>query len=315
MAWAAAIPAAVGAASTLAQSLFGGKDELQAAMMQYKIQKQIADQQYELSTAGQQDARGNITEYIPGRGFVTMPSDATRGLIGASDREERLRLTEDQTRGRYGRERNFARRTGEDALAQTLLRAMQSHSGVVDPDTVTGGLAESGAANINDKANFAKNAIGMQAIRSGMSSGDVTTQIDDKSRNGLRSVLMDARLQGRPEATKQNATTTQTQLGLYNPLASRAANIDDVPFSPNTQNDVLASVLNNQRQTGVAGLGQASAAMARGFDPLSTALGRAKQPNFGAAAGAFGSIIQDLLRDKSGTNSNTGFDREHTGVF
>lgn len=298
-----------GVGATLAQSLFPNRDALTAAMMQMQLQKKIADQQHELATAGTTDGRGNQQTYIPGRGWVTTLSDATRGIVGASDAEERARLTEDQPRARAGRRDNFERRGNEDALARVIMRQMQSGVGRTNADATTGLLAEAGAAGLNNQTDGATNAIAMQQTRSGrVGSGDQLAQLDMKGMTGLRSVLADARLKGGTEATTRNAANDQTMMGQYNTLATRADNVDSIPFAPTTQNDALTAAMTANKQTSAYGLGQSSAALGRGFDPLITALSKQNQPNFGAAIASGGDILSRLFADKkqSGQRDNSG---------
>ena len=71
------------------QSNTNQANQLQLALANYNLQKQQGERQYELATAGRQDARGNKTKYVPGVGWVEDVTPETRDIVKGSDAVQR----------------------------------------------------------------------------------------------------------------------------------------------------------------------------------------------------------------------------------
>ena len=119
----AAVAAGIGAAASLAAAANGmqqGRAGAQAAaannalgVQNYQLQRWIAQQQMEMAQAGQTDARGNRTTYVPGVGWVTTPTELTRQVADAGDRENLQQNTVDAQRSRLMRSLQATRQLRE----------------------------------------------------------------------------------------------------------------------------------------------------------------------------------------------------------
>lgn len=302
----------------MAQSQFNR--QMQLAREQFELQKGIANKQQELATAGSQDARGNKTRYIPGVGWVSEPTDATRNLLARSDAEESARLGPDAARTRRGKEANETSRSNEGALANAYLRQLMSKSGEVTPDQMQSRIADVMLSDIQERGNEAKNAIGLQSLRSGTSS-NLADDIDKLTTGGVRTALARARMDAPTAARENNEGVRGALLNAYNLMGSRAANVEDAPFQPTNVDSTSTGLLNRSMTLGPYGLsgasgaigkgaGDASTMMGRGFDALSGAFGqnRKNQFDYGAMFGGLGEAVENFMRRRNQTSTGTNPD-------
>lgn len=309
--------AATGLASA-GLTLFGQMQQqkqaaVQAALMQRQLnqQQRIADQQMELQTAGTRTARGDTTRYVPGVGWIEELSPGSRLLQGASDKEQLLRNTEDANRSREGRRQNFARRQEESSAADTLLREYRGVQGRSRAG-VEGALAERNLAAVQDPLDSTRQAVQMQALRSGSGAANVLDALSQRGRLGTRSALAEARVQAPQVYEDEQSSRKSNTLNQYNTLATRASNTDDVPFEASNIADNLDLGAARSRALAPQFGGVASAALARGGAGVLDALQRQTQPNYGAAAFGVGSSLSGLYnalfnrKDQLDTNRTVG---------
>lgn len=295
-------------------SLFGGGQNaaayLQAVMAQRQmaLQREIADRQMELATAGSRNARGDSIRYVPGVGWVENLSPQSAAMQGASDAEAMQRYNVDLPRAREGRTMNFARRLDESSAANTALnnyRNVQGRSG----DAILNALIERNSAAALDPLNRYNNAVQLSALRTNSSAAQPVAEANRQGAAGLRTAIAEARLAAPAMANEERSGVKGDNLNQYNLLATRASNIDDVPFESSNLASNLSSSADRARAAAPAALYGASTSLARGGGPMIEAAGRFSSPNWGLFAGGVGQSVANLYSafDDRRQNKNTGW--------
>lgn len=259
----------------------------EAADRERFMQMLMADRQYRQQTAPTTNARGDRTEYIPGLGWITTPSDASRGLIEASDAEQRRRLVEDPARMRRGQEENERNRLQEGNQADAFLQQLQNPD-TIDRSALRDILYSRAVAGGNEGFDRAQEQASTSAARRGLPTADIVSQIAGQRADMRAQAGMDSELQARSAVETLQNQDQQNNANLYNLFATRAANTDNVSFQPTNISNELSAGLGAQRGgASNAGLAAVSAAGRPG--------GRYQQiqPNFGNAL-AVGSSFDAL---------------------
>lgn len=243
------------------------------AFKDYYFRKMLAERQLEMAQAGQRDARGNTIQYVPGMGWIETPSDTTRGLISASDAEERRRLTEDAIRRRLIEGNQFSRQLQEGADADALRSGMDVNRRPMD--AIRASLANRYVSEAMVPVEQAASRNGMDSLR-----GTRTNAPGIPTNALVRAALARASADAPIEFESQNTARDSGRMQLYNTLASRATTPIGQPAAPTTVDDSLLEALsrrigsaasvgyagygmrapevrgiNDQRGTAVAGLG------------------------------------------------------------
>lgn len=256
------------------------------------MQQLLAREYQQMAQAGNTNARGDRTEYIPGVGWVTTPSAATAGLISASDAEQRARLTSDSVTRRRGLQENESRRIREGQAADVFLQQLMQQ-----PDysmqSLRDELLNRVVTDTNKAFDRTADRIGTQALRSGASNaGDIMRSLNAQRADAVRSAGAGAISDARQLFEQLETARTGRAGNLYNLLASRASNFDDVPFQPSNVNDSLQAFQTGQRGNA---LGMAGTVMTG----MSAPGGRIQQinPNFSSAnfIGGAGSNIGGMI--------------------
>lgn len=313
----------MGANSNAAQMAMAQRQfnqQLAMAEKQYQLQKDIADKQQEMATAGSRDARGNQTRYIPGVGWVTDPTAQTKALLNASDAEEMQRLGVDAARVRRGKQANEGTRAREAGIADAYRRQLESKSGEITPEQSQSRIADVMLSDIAERGNEAKNAIGLQAMRSGTTS-NIASDIDKLATSGVRTALARSRMDAPIQANEQNQAVRNALLNSYNLMATRAGNSEDMGFQPTNVEAVPAAMMSRNLTMGPYGLQGASGSISRGAGDASTMMARGygamdqgyntfrkNQPDYGLMISGLGEGLENLLKrwnNSSGVGSDT----------
>lgn len=271
------------------------------AQQNYLLQKRIADQQYELSTAGRRDARGNYTHYIPGRGWVTDLTPGTEGLIKASDAGQRNNLVTDLTRGATERTQNFQRRQEEGGIANSMMDALKYRYGAPSREGVSGAMKIAGVTGANEGADNAKSAIASAAMRTG--TGTMPTavnfaNVDRGAVTGTRSALAKADMDAPNMYEAQLGNWTKNRSDPYNMMATRASNTDGVPFAPENVSTGVDAASMNAANTGASTVARGQGGPASAMNSILAANLQQKVPNYGATIGAGMDTILDFLKKR-----------------
>lgn len=163
------------------------------ALLNWLQNRENANFQRDLATAGQINARGDRTAFVPGVGFVATPSTFTRGMQDVADAEAIAGYAVDQPRVREEQRQAFLRRlsAGADADAARAGRGV----GRQDIPDIQSRAIELGFAEADSGADALRNAIGINAIRGGTGGEQA---LATSARNALadrRTALARARMQ------------------------------------------------------------------------------------------------------------------------
>lgn len=247
----------------------------QAAFMQ----QLLAREYQQMAQAGSTNARGDRTEYIPGVGWVTTPSDATKQITSASDAEQRARLTSDSVMRRRGMQDNESRRLEEGQVADTFLSALRQPADY-SVQSLRDELLNRITTDTNAAYDRTADRMSTQALRSGASNaGDIMSSLNKQRANDLRSAGAGVNNNARQMYQQLESARTGNAGNLYNLLAARATNGENVSFTPSNLNDTLQNQQAAQR---------------------SNALGSANTVIQGASAP--GGRIQTITPDNSAAN-------------
>jgi phage gpG-like protein len=260
-----AIAAGVGAAGALASgigSIFGSRNKSKvdtAAIAaqndinfrNYYLQRQIAARQQEMAQAGTRDARGDVTEYVPGVGWVSRPTDTTRGIISASDNEERTRLTRDAIQQRLQRGNQFDRQLREGADAD--VQRTDAGVGRQTLDDIRGTLIARNAARANSGRLNAASTVGIRSLQ-GASGADAIREMSRTAAPDLRTAITEAEADANPEFEARRAGREGNSLNRYNVLAGRATAPVGQQSAVTDIDNNLSSLLANRSYAGTMGM-------------------------------------------------------------
>lgn len=290
--------AAVGAAG----NIYGAYEQGQASRRNAKLQRAQQQLQFlnylenrrlrmlqeDMAKAGTVDARGNVTEFVPGVGWVTRPSEATRTAINASDTEQRLRLAQDMTRARMQRENTFNRQLQEGAQANAILAGLDVGGETLDD--LRGALIERNVARAVSGPNAMRSNVGTTALRQGTGAEAALAAANRGAVADTRTALAEARFDAAPMLAERRSARVNPILNQYNLLASRATAPDNVAFNPTSLDEGLAKTLAARANQDTRGL---SYAMQNVRPPSGTI-----DDMTGAAYANFGRALSGLAQDK-----------------
>ena len=225
------------------------------AFRNYYMQQRLARLQEEMARAGTTNSRGDRTEYVPGVGWVERPTETTRGIIAASDNEERLRLAQDAPRARMRREDNFTRQTREGQEADAILGGMRT--GQQTPDDLRAAMIEAGVARAMSGANDMRGRIGLVSLRSGTGGQEALASLGRNAMRDTRTAIAEARLEAPSEYQSRRAARVNPRLNQYQSLVARASAPDEVQFQPTNLDEGLGQALRSRMNMAPQALGAA----------------------------------------------------------
>lgn len=313
----AGLVAGIGAASALASGVMGmiaaggqqanQAQQLQMAIQNYMLQKKQVDQQYELSTASRQDARGNKTRYVPGVGWVQDVTSGTRDLIQGSDAVQRQNIIDMLTRGRGERDLALNRRLDEGSASNTLLNEIKNRYGAPTKESVVGSNKVAAVTGVNENADNAKSGYGVSALRTGTTTNPQNfSNIDQGATTGVRKSLAQVDAGADPLYQQHMSSYMTGKMQPYNTMATRASNIENVPFSPETASGNMDAGMANAAAVGATrGTAGASEALYRGGVGLNNAIGGQQSLPWGMFTKGVGDTVIDLLRSRKKSTSDS----------
>jgi len=272
---------------------------LQMAMQDYMLKKRMADQQYELATAGQTDARGNQTRYVPGRGWVVDATPKTQSLINQTDDIAARRGRDELTTGADDKSRNFNRRLVEGSSASPLLDAMRYSYGAPTREGVVGAKKIADVTQVNENADNVKGGYAAAALRTGMGTAPMQRTLasaDQGATAGMRTALARGDAEGGPLYEQMRAQFNEGKLNPYNMLAQRASNPEGSGFAPeNISGGLDAGLL--QRGAVGANVGGRNAATLNASPILATMMAQ-RGPNYDTFAAGLTEQLKGLFKKK-----------------
>lgn len=287
---------------------------MQMAMQNYLLQKRMADQQYELSTAGKTDARGNKTRYVPGQGWVVDVTPTTRSLINESDALQGVQQRKALTTGQDDSSRNFNRRLQEGQAASPLLDQLMYKYGAPTKEGVVGRQKIADVTQASETGDLTKGGYASAALRTGLGNNNLGSTIasaDKGTTAGIRTALAKADNSANPMFDEMMAKWRGGISDPYNQLASRASAVDGQP-GPESISGGLDSSVTNSQMIGANTGGRGAVGINGAASPLIASMLAQKQPNYGATFGASADALLDYFK-KSRTPTNGNMTSTQTG--
>lgn len=225
------------------------------ALRQFYANRRIAQLQEEMARAGTRNARGDVTEYIPGVGWVERPSPTTQAAISASDQEQLLRMAQDMPRARMLREANFGRQLAEGNMADSILAGIDTGSQSV-PD-LRGAMIRAGTAKATSGADDMRKRVGLVSLRSGTGGQEILAKLGRNSLADTRTAIAEADLEAPSEYVGRRGQRVNSRLNQYGALAARASAPEGTPFQPTVLDESLNSTLRSRANMAPQALGSA----------------------------------------------------------
>lgn len=220
-------------------------------------EKAYRDQLLKMMTEGYTDnATGVSTKYIPGQGTVTNYSPEANQRVQGENRENLLRVIQDAAMSRRGRQDNELRRQEEGATADQVLSELRSPD-PYDSKRIIADIISSRRRGVNEGFDRTQREQITSDIRTGTGSNAMLVELAKARSNSLRDAEAGGYTEGLGVAEELRGARTSRIGNLYNVLASRASNQDDVAFSPQTltSNAQNAAMARNPASAGSAQVG------------------------------------------------------------
>lgn len=273
-------------------------------LRQFLEQQRLARVQEEMAQAGTTDARGNKTEYIPGVGWVTRTSDQTRALLGASDNEERLRLTQDAARSRLRREDTFRGQQTDRLDADAARRGMGNAQRT--PSELESALIARNAARATSGLEDARSRLGLVGLRTGTGSQAAFAKMARQGIDNTRTALADARAEAPSAYGAEYSGLTNPRMNQVNMLEGRARAADGDPtFQPSNLDSGLETLLRGRMAVAPQAIGSAM-----NVQPFKASFAEDRTP---VALGSLGALLQGL-GNRYGRGSSDDITGEKRGV-
>lgn len=304
-----------GSLASGAMNLFGQSRQqdnsqaaLQMAMQDYMLRKQQMERQYELATAGQQDARGNRVRYVPGRGWVTDLTPQSQSMLNRSDAVQNQGYVESLGRGAEERRGAFNRRLTEGSAASPLLDAMRFGYGAPSREGVSGANKIAQVTGASEGADQVRSGYAGAALRTGSGSAPLRTtvaNIDRGATQGIRSALAKGDADAGPLYTQMLDQFNQSKLNPYNLLASRASNVENMPFNPEGISGGLDAMSLSRGKSAGDTFAKGAAGFSGAANPVIAAMIAQRQPNYDTFVGGLTDNLKNLFRGSNfGSASN-----------
>lgn len=284
------------------------------AMRNYLWQRQLADEQMRMARAGQTDARGNRTEYIDGVGWISRPTETTRGLLSASDSEERQRLTQDAIRRRMSESNQFNTQLQDRGDANAV---RSDRVGTQTLDDVRAAMLRKASGQALGSNDNAIGALGVSGLRGGTNVAETLAEVSRNSGNSLRGAMAGADADATTEYNARSNATRGDALNRYLALTRNASGTIGEQARPTSIGDSLSAMLANRAQSGIYGMQGAGRGVVA---PTPTT-----RDNTPMAIAGFGSALSDMLDNEKlmarlstlfGTgNSNIGTGQKYADAY
>jgi phage gpG-like protein len=184
-------------------------------------------------------------------GWVSRPTDTTRGIISASDSEERTRLTRDAIQQRLQRGNQFDRQLREGADAD--VQRTDAGVGRQTLDDIRGTLIARNAARANSGRLNAASTVGIRSLQ-GASGADAIREMSRTAAPDLRTAITEAEADANPEFEARRAGREGNSLNRYNVLAGRATTPVGQQSAVTDIDNNLSSLLANRSYAGTMGM-------------------------------------------------------------
>jgi hypothetical protein len=287
--------------SLLSASQNQGNQQAQLAQAQrnYMLQKQIAEQQQRMAEAGRTDAAGNEV-YFNGKDWVTKPTEATKGIISASQLNEREQQVKGGTRRELGQTNNFASRGNAANEAASVLRMLRDRIGAPTEEGVRGRGAVAAATEAGSNRDSLVDAVARNTIRSGANTNGTVSKTLNNIEVGAADNLRTALAKNDATAPEQYRVAQEGwetgRLNKFNPLNAVGSNITDAPFAPTQVGAPIDASLNQAATYGAATSGKNAAGINQG-SALINGVQQTPMP-WGSAIGSITDAVKAYMGSK-----------------
>lgn len=239
------LPALIGLAGTIGSGIMGANAQASAAaynnnanmMNAWLRERERQDSRLEAqdrrfdSYLGGEDAQGNKTMFIPGKGWVVMPSEAGAQIEDAQSREQLQRLLRDLPLQRQMQEANYGDQLEDRAIADNLLdEFMRSRS---SPTEMRSRLMSDAAAGINGAFDEATNSAMRGAVRRGTSNvGNILASFARERAGAVGDAFRETGVQARQLAQGETDAARSNLANLYGAFTARARALPGTSFQP-----------------------------------------------------------------------------------
>lgn len=290
------------------QSGYQGQ-QLAQAQANYQLQKQAQEFQQRLALASRTDALGNKV-YWDGGGWVTDTTPGTKGVLLASQANERTKQAAGGVRSELGQQANFKNRGDAGAVAGTALRNYSNNVGRPTVEGIEGRDIVSRATSAGGTRSALTDAVARNVLRSGGNQQVAQGSLDAVNREGknnLVAAIAGAKKDAPGDFINQDQAWTASNTNKYVPFSSVASNISDTAVAPTQAAASLDANLNQAATYGSATYGRGGAATTGASNSI---LGVPNSPiNYGGATTALTQSLMNYLKSRRGS-ADSGIDNE-----
>lgn len=319
------LSALIGAGTSIGGSLFGQagqqqyqQQQLAQAQANYQLQKQAQEFQQRLATASRTDALGNKV-YWNGSGWVTDTTPGTKGVLLASQANERMKQTAGGIRSELGQENNFKNRGEAGVVASGALRNYANNVGRPTAEGIEGRDIIARSTSAGGSRSALADAVARNVLRSGgnqITAGHALDSINAEGKNNLTAAIAGAKKDAPGDYINQDQAWTSSNTNKYVPFSSVASNISDTAVSPTQAAAPLDANLNQAATYGAATYGRNGSATNSAAGLVG---GTQNSPiNYGGASTALTQAIQSYLKKSGGGTpapTFTGADAAYGNIF
>lgn len=182
------------------------------------------------------DARGMRTQFVPGKGWVSTPSDTMKRLFELQEAEQMNVLTKDLPMARAIRERNYRRGLGEEGIADTYRRKLANLEATParSDAAYANDLYTAQTTGLRDASREAGKKMFQQLFRTGDNSNidRVASALQDSTNRAYSNAALQSRLMSRGMGLKEKNEQRMPLANLYNLFATRAGQGSEANYKP-----------------------------------------------------------------------------------
>lgn len=270
------------------------RDDADRALLQEYNDKALEREKFltDIMLEGYSDpVTGITTKYVPGEGWQTMYAPQAQAQIQADQKEQLLRTVVDQAASRRGRQANEQRRLKEGSSADATLAEMQGPD-PYDSKRIIADLLAARRRGVNEGFDRSTEQVLTSNIRTGTASDRFLLDAAKERAMALKDAEAGAYTEGLGFAEDLRGARTSRLGNLYNTMATRASNFEDVPFAPSGLPDAGAGLSGRTNPAG-ANQNKVNPTTGRGAPTFDTSL---IKPNLQGATNTYlaGQATADL---------------------
>ena len=186
---------------------------------------------------GYTDARGMRTQFVPGQGWVSTPSDTMKRLFELQEAEQLNVLTKDLPMARAVRQRNYQRGLGEEAIADTYRRKLANLEATParGDEAYANDLYTAQTTGLQDAAREAGKRQFTQLFRTGANSSAIAGaagEMQEATNRAYSNAALQSKLMSRGMGAREKNEQRMPLANLYNLFATRAGQGAEAQYKP-----------------------------------------------------------------------------------